>query len=218
MEQELSKMEIDKIVVVKRHTPLEELLVRHSTASQAKFYLGAAGHSYDAYLAAHDAYKNSLAETLAHIPAGLRTQVVDKKDLPTLQFGDKNLVVVVGDDGLLVNVAKYIGIQPVIAVNPDEKRFDGVLASCNVRNFQYTLQRVLEDRAEVQYLTMAEARLDDGQIIRALNDLFIGRRTHVSARYEIEYGGRQERQSSSGIIVSTGTGSTGWMTSVVVGA
>src|SRR3989344_9507823 len=161
MEQELSKMEIDKIVVVKRHTPLEELLVRHSTASQAKFYLGAAGHSYDAYLAAHDAYKNSLAEALAHSPAGLRTQVVDKKDLPTLQFGDKNLVVVVGDDGLLVNVAKYIGIQPVIAVNPDEKRFDGVLASCNSDSFYRVFRNVLEDKVDMQLLTMAEATLDD---------------------------------------------------------
>ncbi len=213
-----SKMEPDKIVVVKRHTPFEELLVRHSTASQAKFYLEAAGHSYESYEKAHNIYREGLRATLTSIPTRIRNQTIDKQELATFQFGNKDLVVVVGDDGLLVNVAKYIGKQPVISVNPDEQRFDGVLSSCNVYNFSQTLKKVLEDSAEIQYLTMAEARLDDGQTIKALNDLFVGRRTHVSARYELSYKNARERQSSSGIIISTGTGSTGWMTSVVVGA
>ena len=213
-----SKMEIDKIVVVKRHTPLEELLIRHSTTSQAKFYLEAAGHSYEAYEKAHDTYKEGLRATLSSIPTRIRNQTIDKKELSTFQFGDRDLVVVVGDDGLVVNVAKYIGRQSIISVNPDEQRFDGVLASCNSYSFPQTLRKVLENKVEIQYLTMAEARLDDGQIIKALNDLFVGRKTHVSARYELNYKNIKERQSSSGIIISTGTGSTGWMTSVIIGA
>lgn len=213
-----SKMELDKIVVVKRHTPLEELLARHSTTSQAKFYLEAAGHSYESYEKAHNTYREGLRATLSSIPKRIRNHTIDKQELATFQFGNKDLIVVVGDDGLLVNVAKYVGRQPVISVNPDELRFDGVLASCNIYNFPQTLKKVLEDNAEIQYLTMVEARLDDSQTIRALNDLFIGRRTHVSARYELNYKNLRERQSSSGIIISTGTGSTGWMTSVIVGA
>jgi hypothetical protein len=67
-------------------------------------------------------------------------------------------------------------------------------------------------------VTMAEARLSDGQVMRAVNDLFIGPRTHASALYEIEIGGRREFQSSSGIIVSTGLGSTAWLKSVVSGS
>jgi len=55
---------------------------------------------------------------------------------------------------------------------------------------------------------MARARLNDGQELLALNDLFIGRRTHVSARYALRVGDYVEDQSSSGIIVSTGAGST----------
>ncbi len=192
--------------------------MRHSTTSQAKFYLESSGHSYNSYKVAHETYKNGLKKTLAAIPNKLRTQVIDKTDLGTIQFGDRDLVVVVGDDGLLVNVAKYIGDQQVISVNPDEERFDGILASCNVGNFPYVFERTLEEKTEIQPLTMVEAKLDDGQTIRALNDLFVGRKTHVSSRYSIEYAGRKERQSSSGIIVSTGTGSTGWLTSVMGGA
>ena len=51
-----------------------------------------------------------------------------------------------------------------------------------------------------------------------MNDLFIGPRTHTSARYEIQLGDRREVQSSSGLIVSTGLGSTAWMKSIVTGA
>ncbi len=211
-------MEPDKIVVIKRHTPLEELLVRHSTTSQAKFYLEAAGHSYEAYEAAHNAYNSGLQKILESIPSKIRAQIIDKQGLATFQFGNNDLIVVVGDDGLLVNAAKYIGDQQVISVNPDEERFDGVLATCNARYFSQILKKALSGRIETEALTMAEVRLDDGQTILGLNDLFVGRKTHVSARYAISYKNIKEMQSSSGIIVSTGTGSTGWMTSVIMGA
>jgi hypothetical protein len=63
-----------------------------------------------------------------------------------------------------------------------------------------------------------KAVLNDGQSIYAVNDLFIGQRTHVSSRYRLSVGDRQEFQSSSGVIVSTGLGSTGWLKSILTGA
>src|SRR5687768_17619967 len=63
-------------------------------------------------------------------------------------------------------------------------------------------------------VTMAEALLNDGQRLLAFNDLFIGPASHSSARYRLTYKGVTENQSSSGIIVSTGAGSTGWLSSV----
>jgi hypothetical protein len=80
------------------------------------------------------------------------------------------------------------------------------------------LGRTLNGEAEEKRLTMAEARLDDGRRLLAVNDLFIGARSHVSARYRISWDGRSEEQSSSGIIVSTGVGSTGWLKSIYTGA
>lgn len=62
---------------------------------------------------------------------------------------------------------------------------------------------------------MAEARMSDDQTLRAVNDLFIGPRTHTSALYELSHDGKTEFQSSSRLIVSTGLGSTAWMKSVV---
>ena len=61
---------------------------------------------------------------------------------------------------------------------------------------------------------MVRARLGDGQTLLALNEIFVGHRTHQSARYRIAFGGRAERHSSSGLIVATGTGATGWAKSI----
>lgn len=60
--------------------------------------------------------------------------------------------------------------------------------------------------------------LNDGQEMLALNDLFLGRRGHASARYQLTLNDESENQSSSGLIVLTGAGSTGWLRSIVTGA
>ena len=70
----------------------------------------------------------------------------------------------------------------------------------------------------LQRITMAQAVLNDGQRLLAFNDLFVGVRSHVSARYHISHGSRSEEHSSCGILVSTGAGSTGWLRSVYAGA
>jgi hypothetical protein len=62
--------------------------------------------------------------------------------------------------------------------------------------------------------SFAEARLNDGQRLLAFNDLFIGANSHVSARYQLTYNNKTEEHSSSGIIVSTQAGATGWLSSV----
>ena len=67
-------------------------------------------------------------------------------------------------------------------------------------------------------VTMAEAILSDGQVLRGVNDLFIGPKSHTSALYEIEFQGVKEAQSSSGLIVSTGLGSTAWLKSIITGS
>jgi hypothetical protein len=61
---------------------------------------------------------------------------------------------------------------------------------------------------------MVRARLGDGQELVALNEIYVGHVTHQSSRYRIEFGGKSERHSSSGLIVATGTGATGWAKSI----
>ena len=61
---------------------------------------------------------------------------------------------------------------------------------------------------------MAKVQLNDGQTLLAFNDFYIGADSHVSSRYSIEFNGKKEKQSSSGIIISTDAGSTGGLSSI----
>jgi hypothetical protein len=123
-------------------------------------------------------------------------------------------VVVLGQDGLVANAAKYVGDAPIIGVNPDPVRFDGVLLPFQLPQARNALRTVLAGKERIRMVTLAEVHLQDGQQMLAFNDLFIGVRTHVSARYKLKVNGRTETQSSSGVLISTGAGCTGWMSSV----
>jgi len=205
---------VEKLVVVTRRTRLEELIERFNTRGQAKFYVEHAGGDFGEYQEEHDAYQRALDRVRRELDLGLPCQYLDRVLVPTYMFARGDLVVTLGQDGLVANTAKYAGNQPIVGVNPDPARFDGILLPFAAGEARAAVQAVLEGKAESRAVTLAEALLNDGQRLLAFNDLYIGARTHVSARYRIEAMGMAEAQSSSGVLVSTGAGSTGWMSSV----
>jgi hypothetical protein len=147
-----------------------------------------------------------------------RYQIVDRAYLPNFVFAPDDIVVALGQDGLVANTMKYLSGQPLIGVNPEPSRWDGILLAFEPKDLESVLEDAASARRPTKSVTIAEARLSDGQVLRAVNDLFIGPRTHASALYDIQLGERQESHSSSGIIVSTGLGSTAWMKSIVTGS
>ncbi len=209
---------IDRIVVVTKKTGLEELIERFNSRAQAQFYIEHLGGDFGEYLEAHACYAEAVAAVQRVLPRGLKRHVIERGFLPSYLFGDGDLVLTIGPDGLVVNTAKYLAAQPILAINPDPRRVDGILIPFGVDEAGEWVARAVAGRAALRRVTMAQAALNDGQVLYAFNDLFVGPRSHVSARYRIEYAGQAEDQSSSGLIVSTGAGSTGWLQSVVTGA
>jgi NAD kinase len=203
-----------KIILVTRKTRLAELIDRFNTVAQAKFYIEHAGGSFEEYQEEDEAYRRSIAAIRGSIEIGLKVHVIDRELVPTFTFLPEDLIVTLGQDGLVANTAKYVGTQPIIAVNPDPERFDGVLLPFLPNQARQAIERVAEGDCRIRAVTMAEARLNDGQRLLAFNDLFVGAQSHVSARYRIRWIKAEEPQSSSGVLVSTGAGSTGWMSSV----
>src|SRR5262249_39062124 len=117
----------EKVVIVTRKTALEELVTRFNTAGQAKFYLEHAGQDFSPIEAAHARYHAVLEDVSGRVPSGVKRQVIDRAFLPQFSFGEDDLVVTVGPDGLVVNTAKYLDGQPIVAVNPDPAHVEGVL-------------------------------------------------------------------------------------------
>jgi NAD kinase len=203
-----------KLVIVTRKTRLQELVERFNTRSQAKFYIEHAGGDFADYEREDDAYRSSLDVLHRSLDFGMPQQVVERALVPTFQFQTEDLVITLGQDGLVANTAKYVGAQPVVAVNPEPARFDGILLPFLPDQTRLAVVNVIDARATIREVTLAEISLDDGQRLLAFNELFIGARSHVSAMYRITCGNRSEVQSSSGVLISTGVGSTGWLSSV----
>lgn len=202
-----------RAVVISRRTELEELVARHGTRQQAAFFLRTRGRAIEEVEARHVAQQQALDCVAGAMPLEWRRGRVERGDLARFVFGAEDVVVAVGQDGLVANVAKYLDGQPVIGVNADPERNPGVL----VRHRPDVVGRLLAgvETSPAQARTMVRATTDDGQTLLALNEIYIGDDSHQSARYKIEPpAGGTERQSSSGILVGTGTGSTGWCRSV----
>ncbi|WP_054939153.1 hypothetical protein [Paenibacillus ihuae] len=214
----VARMSENKIVLIKRKTRLEELVVRYNTIQQAQFYIERLGADFSDYISEDLTYRKAVETAVIELSAVGRVQLLERQHVPNFIFGDEDTVVVVGQDGLVANTLKYLREQPLIGVNPDPQRWDGVLLPFTVKDLRLLLPDVFRGRREVREVTLAKAELNDGQSLYGVNDLFIGRKTHVSARYLLQLSGTAEQQSSSGIIVSTGMGSTGWLRSVLAGA
>ncbi len=211
-------VEIERVVVVTKKTALEELIYRLNSKAQARFYLEQNQISFTEYEQADAQYQQALLVIKQQLPRNIKQQFIDRDFLPSYQFAEHDLVITVGPDGLVINTAKYLSTQPILAINPDPARVDGILNPFPFHETRSWLERVLQGKAQVARVSMVKAVLNDGQELYAVNDLFIGPRSHGSARYELAFRGKREQQSSSGIIVSTGAGCTGWLRSITLGA
>lgn len=207
-----------KVILVTRRSRLEDLLVRFNTRDQARFYVEHLGADFGDYVVEHDTYQFARRTVVKALESHGRFQVIDRDYLPNFVFGAEDVVLALGQDGVVANTLKYLDGQPLAGINPDPARWDGVLLAWQPAAVGDVLPAVLGGRARLRNVTMGEARMADGQRLFAVNDFFVGPKSHTSARYEIRLGERREAQSSSGIIVSTGLGSTGWMRSVVTGS
>ena len=204
-----------RAVVVHRASELDELVDRHGTRGQVEFFLRTRGRTLADVQARHDALHEALRAVSAAIPPEWRRGAAERSDLHRFGFGPEDVVVVVGPDGLVANTAKYLSGQPVVGVDPEPGRNPGVLVTFTSDQVGHALGEVARGRARWQDRAMVRATLDDGTMLDALNDLYLGDVGHQSARYVLGLSdGRTERQSSSGLIVATGTGATGWATSI----
>jgi hypothetical protein len=203
-----------RAVLVHRTTEYEELVARHGTHGQAAFFLSSRGRDIEEIAERHRRTRRALAEVTAAIPLTWRQTRVERGDLDRFLFAPEDVVVVVGQDGLVANVAKYLTGQPVVGIDADPGRNPGVL----VRHPPADAAKLLAAAgSQTEELTMVEAVADDTQRIVALNEIYLGAAGHQTARYRLgleDDGGAVEAQASSGVLVGTGTGATGWIRSV----
>ncbi|MFE2219421.1 hypothetical protein ACFW93_46940, partial [Streptomyces canus] len=204
-----------RAVLVHRTTEYEELVAHHGTHGQAAFFLSSRGRDIAEVAERHERTRRALAEVTAAIPLTWRQARVERADLDRFLFAPEDVVIVVGQDGLVANVAKYLAGQRVVGIDTDPGRNPGVLVRHRPAQAAALLPAALD--TTVDELTMVEAVADDTQRLVALNEIYLGAAGHQTARYRLGLegdGGVVEAQASSGVLVGTGTGATGWLRSL----
>lgn len=206
---------IHKVVIIKKKTRLEELVARFNTVDQAEFYVEHMGADFRDYRDEHDNYYKALEAVRNDAKLFARVQEINNEYIPNMIFGEKDIVIALGQDGLVVNAMKYLNGQPLIGVNSDPLRWNGDLSVFHPDEMRDVIPAVIGNTYRSTDITMAKACTKDGQELYAVNDFFVGVEDHTSARYKISFGEKTENQSSSGIIISTPLGFGGWHKSVL---
>lgn len=201
-----------RIVMVRRTTEYESLLKEHGTPQMAAFKLKQKGLSLGEVEQLHHTVLAAAAHVLGAVPTTWRKAWVLREELDRFRFDPSDVIMAVGWDGLVPNVAKYLTGQPVFGVNPFS------VAQKMMKWGPITAGQVYKDLEEalkkVENRTMVKVTISDGRSLVAMNEIFCGHRSHQSAKYDITHNGATEYHSSSGMIVSTGTGMTGWALSL----
>lgn len=169
--------------MVHRRTELDELIDRHGTRQQAAFFLHARGREISEVEERHALQQAAMTAVANAIPLDWRRGAVERADLARFAFGPEDVVVAVGQDGLVANAAKYLSGQPVVGINPEPRRNPGVLVPHPAEATSGLLAAAVSVEVDTRVRTkvMVMATVDDGQVRRALNEIYVGHPSHQSS-------------------------------------
>ena len=137
---------------------------------QAQFYIEHLGADFSDYLLEHQHYRDAADQAETALREVARVQRLERKFLPNFVFGPTDNVVVLGQDGLVANTLKYLDGQRVVGVNPDPARWEGVLLPFKVEDLARLMPEELQRKRQVKTVTLAQAVLNNGQMMHAVND------------------------------------------------
>ena len=153
---------------------------------------------------------DTVKKTITKYKINFKLATRDK--LSRAKFRNKDLVIAVGGDGTFLRAALFIRKQALLGVNADVKNKEGFFMKADKRDFERKLIKIMGNKAEIREFPRLEAYINNKKIETfALNEFFIGaRKSYHAAKYIIRINGKKERQKSSGILVTTPTGSYAW--------
>ncbi|MEI7718989.1 MAG: NAD(+)/NADH kinase [archaeon] len=136
--------------------------------------------------------------------------IVSKNHLKEVDF-----VIAIGGDGTFLSASHYVENTPILGVNSDVNRSEGALTTIDLSQLNNKIKQIIENKVKIKEYTREKIIIHQKtrkiETEDALNETFFGNiNPHHTTNYEISYNHKKENQRSSGLVVSTGTGSTAW--------
>lgn len=124
-------------------------------------------------------------------------------------YSQYDLIITVGGDGTFLEASRYMTNQVIVGVNSAPSQSVGNYCLANASNFEAKLAKILNKEYEICSLQRIRVHFPNKATSDALNDILICHENpSMLSRYFLEIGKKREEQRSSGIWVSTASGSS----------
>lgn len=156
----------------------------------------------------HEAHERTIEAVKAALDAlGCSSTFVYRARMRMMR--DVDLVVTIGGDGTILEVARQVEGVPLLGVNSAPETSLGLFCGADRKTIREQLARALH--GVLPRTPLARLALEvNGERVWVLNDvLYAHRNPAAMSRYILSIRGRAEEQRSSGVWVATAAGSTG---------
>ncbi len=172
--------------------------VRFSRAVRAKFK-----KSHDEHYATITLVESVLSASKITFIKKFRGQKIDYRLF--------DCVVTIGGDGTFLEAARHVTGQLMVGVNSDPKRSIGRLCGATRKNFERLFSKIIQGNSPIKKLIRLKLKTSRyPHSVNVLNDILVCHKNPAAmSRYEIVVNGVREEQRSSGLWISTPTGSSG---------
>ncbi len=137
---------------------------------------------------------------------------VNREGLRRKHVENRDLIIIVGGDGTFLRTAHIVDKTPVFLVSSDVRYNEAFYGRATRNDFAKKLKMILEGKFKTTKLARLEARINGKRLpMLAVNEFFVGNRhPYHTSRYIMRIKGKKEFQKSSGVIITTHSGSYGW--------
>lgn len=161
-----------------------------------------------------DADDSKICKIIENIP-GLEIEYSWKNTLTKKHLKNIDLVISIGGDGTTLSASHFLIDTPILAINSNPEKSVGALTTITSEKVEEKIKQILSDNFKEEKLERIETFINNKQIpLLALNDVFIAnKKAYLISKYKLKFKNKEEIQMSSGLLFSTGTGSTAWFKS-----
>jgi len=203
-------METPKILIVTKQSKYEYEIEKFKlTDEELKEKYKHEHANLNAILSSHEAQINSRTKIKELLPYAEMIPMNKLKETTSY-----SLIISFGGDNSFTYTSHYAGDTPIIGINSDPLRSVGALCMWSSKDLEETIETILKEEYEIENWTRLKTTINDEKITSATSEYYFGEKQRKDmSRNTIEYRGKEYEQKSSGIIIATGAGSTGWYNS-----
>ncbi|MEM4330592.1 MAG: NAD(+)/NADH kinase [Candidatus Pacearchaeota archaeon] len=146
-------------------------------------------------------------------------KIVLKEKIKKEDVKKADLIITIGGDGTFLSASHFSDNTPILGINRNPSESECFLCNKKLENFERVFKKILNKEYKIKDYTRVDVRIKKEKkefvLEKALNETFFGNiNPHHTSKYEILYRNKKDIQKSSGVIITTGAGSTAWYKSL----